>query len=490
MAIAILALHKQDLPDSSARTKFIDTFLGHTDEPVLNVPHLYSAYKDLYRLNEAVKAFTPLYVQWCMKKLDHIEAVRAHGPGNRSRRFGDLSSGVRILRRPYRYHWRWNGDRMIAEREEYPDLNPNWEERSRAKKLEATPYRWRLPAAQSEIYRIQRAFWRFHLYCKLFGERPTMDTGTDASLSLDRKLYLARLQNWEYEEMASILPFVSTILEAVYKPGVYSDPKVHNVNSLASLEAWKAEYGPDSDAEHYDDLLQGQLYIHTHWDCPIKPIARDKPNAQIRWYGDLLQRKWIAHQVSGGLVRVYRYHIQRLKDAPRIIRRHYPEQLYKPWLFVEAPIEAIMRWRGPWEHQYFYPWGANHVATHCRTWPDAPEAHEPGYCWRMKRSIFGGGLGYGWDNMYCYSSDCRALREVGYFFWDERPEEREAEPDRGTEHVGQDDETSAGVEVESETQDYISTEDDGTSAGVEVHSDEFDTEDDQESGESETSSSD
>ena len=57
---------------------------------------------------------------------------------------------------------------------------------------------------------------------------------------------------------------------------------------------------------------------------------------------------------------------------------------------------------------------------HRREWPDAPEDHLPNHCWIQKRLIFGGSLGYGWDNWYCYSDDCRALREVGYFFWDER----------------------------------------------------------------------
>ena len=186
------------------------------------------------------------------------------------------------------------------------------------------------------------------------------------------------------------------------------------------MARWKAQYGPDPQSEHYDLNLQADIYLSIHYDRPTNCIAEDKSNAQTRWYCDALQQKWIAHEVSRGLPHIYRSYKQKVKDRGTIIKRNYPQHRYEPWLFFKAPIEAIMNWRGPWEHQYFNPWGANHVNIHRREWPDAPEAHLPNHCWIQKRLIFGGSLGYGWDNWYCYSDDCRALREVSYFFWDER----------------------------------------------------------------------
>lgn len=346
MAVAIVALHGVSIRDSNARADFVNTYLGHTDEPLPNNSNLLTAFVELRTTSHAIEAFIPLYIQACMAKLNHIEAVRAHRPGNRSKKFGICSGGVRIMPRPYRYHWRWASDYKIAEKEEYPDLNPHWEERSRFKKLEATPYRWRLPAQASEVYRIERAFWSIHLFCKVFAERPTMDNGEDKILSLDRKMYLARLQDWEYEEMASVLPFLSAILETIYRPAVYHNPKEHNEKSLASLEKWKAQYGPDPQSEHYDLDLQANVYLSTHYDRLTKRIAEDKSNAQIRWYGDVPQQKWIAHEVSRGLPHIYRSYIQILKDSGNIIRRNYPQHRYEPGLFFKAPSEAIMN-EGP-----------------------------------------------------------------------------------------------------------------------------------------------
>lgn len=341
MAVGMVALHEVDTRDPSARASFINTYLGHTDSPLPTIPNLLAAFTELRVACHAIEVIKPLYIQACMARLDHIEAVRAHGPGNRSKKFGFLSGGVRVMPRPWRYHWRWAGDYRISEKDEYPDINPQWEERSRFKKLDATPHRWRLPVQPSELYRIERAFWRVHLFCKLFPERPTMDTGNDESLALDRKMFLARLQDWEYEEMASVLPLLSTILEDVYKLAVYRNPKHHNEKSLASLETWKAQNGPDPESFLHDHILHSIVRIRTHYDLPVKRIAEDKPNAQIRWYGDALQQKWIAHEVSRGLPHIYRCYKQKLKDGGKVIKRNYPQHRYEPWLFFKAPIEGI-----------------------------------------------------------------------------------------------------------------------------------------------------
>lgn len=127
IAVAILALHGKDIQDSDRRTRFIETYLGHTDdEPLPEFLELHTAFVQLRTVVQAVETFTPLYVQACMQKLDHIEAVRVHGPKNICPEHGILSVGVRIMPRPYRYHWRWAGDYRITEREEYPDINPRW----------------------------------------------------------------------------------------------------------------------------------------------------------------------------------------------------------------------------------------------------------------------------------------------------------------------------------------------------------------------------
>lgn len=73
----------------------------------------------------------------------------------------------------------------------------------------------------------------YHMLCRLFPERPPVDANNDEILGLDRKIYSARLQEWEYEEMASV-PFLSSYWR------VYAGPRctiIHNAKSLASVRA-------------------------------------------------------------------------------------------------------------------------------------------------------------------------------------------------------------------------------------------------------------
>ena len=424
IAVGILTIYALDFSDSRLRASFIEYNLSHLDADLL--PLYGTSFTELRAVMEAVETFSPLYIQDCMEKLDHIEAVRLKSPMNESNKFGFLSGGIRVLRRPYRYHWRWDGDHMIAEHEEYPNISPTWKEKSRVNRLDATPFRWQLPVVPSELYRVQRAFWRFHLYSALYAERPTLETGIDAALGIDRRKFLARLQDWEFEEMASVLPFLATILEKIYKPAVYANPRLHNEKSLTSLKAWKTHLGQTN-------INASDIYLWTHYDRPNKSTTKKRPSEQIKWYGDAFQQKWIAHQVSHGLIHIHDSYKQQLEDGNRIIEQNYPTHQYEPWIFFEAPIEAVMRWQGPLEHQKHNPWGATNVQKHSRKWPDAPDADEPNYCWRMKRLIFRGSAGSGWDDMDCYSDDCRALREVGYFFWDERDSTPEPEEDRDVE---------------------------------------------------------
>ena len=101
------------------------------------------------------------------------------------------------------------------------------EGKNRAWRSATIPNPWRLPAHLIETYRIKRSFWGFELFCQLFPKVPTMETGNDFELSQDRKVYLARLQQWECEAVASIVPFLFRLLERISDPADFRNQANH-----------------------------------------------------------------------------------------------------------------------------------------------------------------------------------------------------------------------------------------------------------------------
>ena len=48
-----------------------------------------------------------------------------------------------------------------------------------------------------------------------------MASGNDAELEKDRDRYLYGLQNWEREELASVIPFLFKVFGRIYDPAVF-----------------------------------------------------------------------------------------------------------------------------------------------------------------------------------------------------------------------------------------------------------------------------
>lgn len=68
-----------------------------------------------------------------------------------------------------------------------------------------------------------------------------MDTGNDVELNEDRRKYLSRLQIWECEELASVVPFLFRILERIYDPAVFRNQANHVKRSGLQWKSFLAQ---------------------------------------------------------------------------------------------------------------------------------------------------------------------------------------------------------------------------------------------------------
>ena len=212
LAIAILALESIKVKHTAERESFINTYLGHSDEPLPILSDPVKAFFHIKAIVAAVETFEQLYIDSCKRDLEKIHSLT-------------LASLPRYL--PYKYHpvlrpcWRWEELTVMS----YNLVDPG--ELANLQHLATLPNPWRLPAHPIETYRIKRAFWRFELFCRIFPEVPSMEAGNDVELDQDRKIYLARLQQWECEEVASVVPFLFRLLERIYDPSVLCNQANH-----------------------------------------------------------------------------------------------------------------------------------------------------------------------------------------------------------------------------------------------------------------------
>lgn len=155
IAIAILALQLVKLSNSAERTRFITTYLCHSDEPVPKLSSPIWAFVQLKEIIGAVETFTPLYITACMDEIGKLEAVR----------LATYPPWPPVDDMPL---WKLDGDELLN------NLPHNWDDPPVSKLVlqylqynSNSPYPWQLPAHPIETYRIQRAFWRFELFCAL-----------------------------------------------------------------------------------------------------------------------------------------------------------------------------------------------------------------------------------------------------------------------------------------------------------------------------------
>lgn len=397
MALAILHLESTQLTNSAERATFISTYLGHSDEPLPKLKNPVKAFTQLRDVAAAVETLTPLYVSACMENLERAEAER-------------LASDHQCIPERYcssidRPTWRYDGDDAM-------NFAYNWERDP----LADTPYPWRSPAHAIETHRIQRAFWRFDLFCRLYPETPSMSTGNDAKLNADQRNYLARLQKWECEEVASVIPFLFRILERIYDPAIFRDQTNHIKRSKLQWASFLAQapvneakrYDKPSDRQNEDDWEAELTFGESAGLGPRGP----KGNSLYGVAVNLGHQKWLAHQVSRGLTHILTCHQQYVHDEGKVFARHYPVQRYDPWQFYNAPVEALLRW-------WYRPCGSlpsddydldRDTTKHVRQWEDLPEANSPSRCWSL--------IGYGIQMYHSLN-----LRDVGFVFWDSRDKE-------------------------------------------------------------------
>lgn len=76
MAVGILALESTKLCNTAEREEFINTYLGHSDEPLPQLSNSINAFMELRDIASAVETFTPLYVNACLKNLESVEAAK------------------------------------------------------------------------------------------------------------------------------------------------------------------------------------------------------------------------------------------------------------------------------------------------------------------------------------------------------------------------------------------------------------------------------
>ena len=263
-------------------------------------------------------------------------------------------------------------------------------ERASLRHLATMPNPWRLPAHPIETYRIKRSFWRFELFCRLFPEVPSMETGNDVELDQDRKVYLARLQRWECEEVASIVPFLFRLLEWIYDPAVFRNQASHLERSQLQWNSFLSqapagetirineEQKPWQNAESWQKRLSFAACVCEEWEeCSRLGCAGRDGKFLGKNANELSQQKWLAHQVSKGLRHIFACHQQLIRDGGKVFSRHYPIRRYEPWQFYRAPVEVFLRWHYSW-------WGRREeeeqrleetVAKHSRQWSDISEAH-------------------------------------------------------------------------------------------------------------------
>ena len=407
IVIAILALESAKLNDSAERARFINRYLSHSDQPVPMSSDPIKAFVELRDIAAAAETFTPLYISACMENLDRIEAARlTRNPPNLP---FEYDWGTRPC-------WRWDGD----EARRLPDdwrFAPPIDEARRAylHHLTKTLYPWRFPAHAIEIYRVRRAFWRFELFCRLFPEQPTMNTGNNVELNEDRRNYLARLQIWECEELASVVPFLFKILERIYDPAVLRNQVNHDRRARLQWESFLAQdsaKGPRCSDEPSDWHREHDRELELRSAKDGWRLSRIGSRDNFYYAAELSHQKWLSHLVSKGLRHILASHQRYTHDHGKVFSRHYPSQRYEPSQFYNAPIETLLKWYQNSGGQEPFEDYALRTATspHFRQWKDLPGAHLPSCCWDLKR---------------CNSTandrvDRPSLRDVGFVFWDAR----------------------------------------------------------------------
>lgn len=410
MAVAILALESIKLNDSAERETFVNTYLGHSDEPLPILSHPVKAFFQVRDIVAAVSTFEPLYVDLCKRNLDKIQTLTlATVPPYFPYQYRDVS----------RPSWRCDGENLTEISSEF-EGDPSGEQ-ANLRHRTAKPNPFRLPTHPIETYRIKRSFWRFELFCRLFPEVPTMETGNEVELNQDKKVYLARLQEWECEEVSSIIPFLFRLLERIYDPAVFRNQATHLKRSQLQWNSFlsqapaeetvrfKGEPSAQLHAEYWRKKISFASCVGEEWDeCP----RLDFPGLEGMMVGEratkLSQQKWLAHQVSRGLGHIFACHQQFIHDEGKVFPKHYPIQRYEPSQFYKAPAEAFLRW-------HYMPYGeieiedcrpGKAVAKHSRQWSDMPEAHVPGACWS-------------WISRehWFAANDRLHLVNTGYIFW-------------------------------------------------------------------------
>ena len=410
IAIAILALQLVKLSNSAERTRFITTYLCHSDEPVPKLSSPIWAFVQLKEIIGAVETFTPLYITACMDELGKLEAVR-------------LATYPPWPLPDDMLFWKLDGDELLN------NLPHDWDDPPVSKFVlqylqynSNSPYPWQLPAHPIETYRIQRALWRFELFCRLFPEKPTMKMGNGIEMKHDRRLYLAKLQVWECRELASVVPFLFRILERIYDPPVFRNESNHLTRSRFQWKSFLAQ-APKRSIDNFSKQTSWQNEYN--WERALRfPVhggreeyfrlgcAGPESNQLFDRVAELSQQKWLAHQVSEGLGHVFACHRQYLRDKGEVIPARYPIQRYEPSLLYNATAEAFSRWKyGPNGELDVDDWNLeDSVTQHVRQWEDMPQAHLPSHSWVLRSA-------------YLTPRDALRLRAVGYVFWDARDEE-------------------------------------------------------------------
>lgn len=410
IAIAILALQSVKLSNSAERTTFITKYLCHSDEPVPKLSSPIWAFVQLKEIIGAVETFTPLHITACMDELGKLEAVRlANYPP------WPLPDDMLF--------WKLDGDEILN------NLPHDWDDPPVSKFVlqylqynSSSPYPWQLPAHPIETYRIQRAFWRFELFCRLFPEKPTMKMGNGIELKHDRRLYLAKLQVWECRELASVVPFLFRILERIYDPPVFRNESNHLMRSRFQWKSFLAQ-APKRSIDNFSKQTSWQNEFN--WERALRfPVhggreeyfrlgcAGPEGNQLFDRVAELSQQKWMAHQVSEGLGHIFACHRQYLRDKGQVIPARYPIQRYEPSLLYDATAEAFSRWKhGPNGELDVDDRNLEDLVTqHVRQWEDMPQAHLPSHSWVLRST-------------FITPPDALRLRAVGYVFWDARGKE-------------------------------------------------------------------
>ena len=170
-----------------------------------------------------------------------------------------------------------------------------------------------IPLFSSEIHRLRRALWRYHIYCLLFKNLPNLkprdlifyrskSLTNEEVLVFEQYMFLACLYPWEVEELRCVYDFLHDTVLGPGEWGCYSSWKTYHM-SLGIVWMQKRHEGPiapasDKETDWYNsDTATSKKYMFffpralrilkrssTRVPCCLDRIHQS--NEESRWWAD------------------------------------------------------------------------------------------------------------------------------------------------------------------------------------------------------------